>query len=63
MKEFAKTKAIAARLDDLIEKMRSQKPVLGQWRYPEPDDTLWEFCKLNIEYDRLWAKLEKKLNR
>jgi len=61
MKEFAKTTAIAARLDDLIEKMRSQKPVLGQWRYPAYDDTLWQFCKLDREHDRLWAKIEKKL--
>lgn len=61
MKEFAKTKAIAARLDALVEKMRSQKPVLGQWRYPAYDDTLWQFLKLNAEYDRLWAKIEKKL--
>lgn len=61
MKEFAKVTAVAERLDDLVLKMRNQKQVLGQWRYPEYDDTLWQFLKLNEEYDRLWKKIEKKL--
>jgi hypothetical protein len=61
MKEFAKVTAVAQRIDVLVEKMRNKKPVLGQWRYPEYDDTFWKFLKLNEEYDRLWKKIEKKL--
>jgi hypothetical protein len=61
MKEFVKVTAVAQRIDVLVEKMRNKKPVLGQWRYPEYDDTLWKFLKLNEEYDRLWKKIEKKL--
>lgn len=61
MKEFAKVTAVAQRLDILIDKMRNKKPVLGQWRYPEYDDTLRQFLKLHEEYDRLWGKIEKKL--
>jgi hypothetical protein len=63
MKEFAKTTAIAKRLDDLIDKMRNEPRKLGhEWRNMH-DDTLWQFLKLNKEYDRLWEKIEKKLNR
>lgn len=61
MKEFGKVTAVAKRLDDLVSKMKNQKPTLGHWRYPEYDDTLWQFLKLNEEYDRLWKKIEKKL--
>ena len=61
MKEFAKVTAIAQRLDALVDKMKNKKSVLGQWRYPEHDDTLWQFLKLNEEFDRLWKKIEKKL--
>lgn len=61
MKEFAKVTAVAKRLDDLVYKMRSKKEPLGQWHYPEYDDSLWQFLKLNEEYDRLWKKIEKKL--
>lgn len=61
MKEFAKVTAIAKRLDDLVSKMQSKKPELGQWSYPAYDDTLWQFLKLNAEYDRLWKKIESKL--
>ena len=61
MKEFAKMTAIAKRLDDFIDKMRNEPRKLGhEWRNMH-DDTLWQFLKLNIEYDRLWEKIEKKL--
>ena len=61
MKEFAKVTAVAKRLDGFVSKMQNKQPALGQWRYPEYDDTLWQFLKLNEEYDRLWKKIEKKL--
>ena len=61
MKEFAKVTAVAKRLDDLVSKMQNKKPELGHWRYPVYDDTLWQFLKLNAEYDRLWKKIESKL--
>ena len=61
MKEFARVTSIANRLDDLVDKMRAKKEPLGKWSYPEYDDTLWKFSKLTDEYDRLWAKIEKKL--
>ena len=61
MKEFAKVTAIAERLDELIDKMRAKKEPLGKWSYPKYDDTLWQFLKLNAEYDRLWKKIESKL--
>ena len=61
MKEFAKVSNIAKRLDELIDKMRAKKEPLGKWSYPEYDDTLWKFLKLNEEYDRAWNKILKKL--
>lgn len=61
MKEIAKVTAVAERLDALVDKMKNKQPVLGQWRYPEYDDTLWQFLQLNKEFDRLWMKIIKKL--
>ena len=58
-KHFKATLKIAAQLDDLAEKMKNKKPELGQWRYPPYDDTLRQFCLLNKEYDRQWAKILK----
>ena len=63
MKECAKLTAIAKRIDDLSVKMRNEPRKLGhEWRNMH-DDTLWQYLKLNREYDRLWEKIEKKLNK